>query len=94
MGKPPLQQDPFSVIFYSLQNLKIFGEVETAFFNDYDYKIDAKFEANKFIVNLAITRNELDLKEVKAKYAYLFKNSKATPFCCSFVSIHTNTLSV
>jgi hypothetical protein len=68
---------PFSVIFYSLRNLNIFGDVETAFFNDYDYKVDAKFDAKKFIVHLTITRNELDLKEVKAKYAYLFKNSKS-----------------
>lgn len=67
---------PFNVTFYSLQNLKPFGEVETAFFNDYDYKVDANYDSKKFIVNLSITRNELDLKKVKTNYAYLFKNSK------------------
>lgn len=67
---------PFSVDFYSLQNLKLFGEVETAFFNDYDYKIDADFDAKKSTIKLSITRDELDLKEVKSKYAYLFKNTK------------------
>lgn len=68
---------PFKVLFYSLQNLKLFGDIDTAFFNDYDYKVDASFDSKKFIVNLSITRNELDLKEVRSKYSYLFKNSKA-----------------
>ena len=68
---------PFKVFFYSLQNLKLFGDIETAFFNDYDYKVDASFDSKKFIVSLTIIRNELDLKEVRTKYAYLFKNTKA-----------------
>lgn len=67
---------PFSVNFYSLQNLKLFGEVETAFFNDYDYKVEAEFDSKKSIITFSITRNELDLKEVKSKFSRLFENSK------------------
>jgi signal transduction histidine kinase len=67
---------PFGVSLYCLQNTQIFGEVETAFFNDYDYKVDALFDSKKSAVEFTIIRNELDLKEVKAKYSYLFKNNK------------------
>lgn len=68
---------PFGVSLYSLQNTRIFGEVETAFFNDYDYKVDTEFDSKKSMVTFTIDRNELDLKDVKSKYSYLFKNNKS-----------------
>jgi signal transduction histidine kinase len=66
---------PFTVNFYHLQNLKSFGNVETAYFNDYDYKIFAEFDSDALSVKLTITRNELDLKKVKNEFAYIFKNA-------------------
>jgi len=67
---------PFKVNFYSLGDLRLFGEVETAFFNDFDYKIEARFHAASMKLHLEMTRNELDLKTVRSKYAALFKNVK------------------
>ena len=67
---------PFSVNFYSLQDTRLFGEVETAFFNDYDYKVDAEFNAQATTVKLTVKRDELNLKAIKDKYAYIFKSSK------------------
>jgi len=66
---------PFTVNFYSLQDLRLFGEVETAFFNDFDYKVEAQFDSHKLEVKLNITRNELDIKEVRSKYSNLFKKA-------------------
>jgi signal transduction histidine kinase len=68
---------PFQVFFYSQSNLKEFGEIETAFFNDYDYKVEAKYDAVKLTVDLTITRNELDLKQLQSKYKHLFEKEKS-----------------
>lgn len=74
---PPKELEiPFTVNLYELQKPKSFGEVETAYFNDYDYKVVAKYNAKDLSVSLNVTRNELDLKKVKKDFAYIFKNAK------------------
>ena len=74
---PPIELSiPFSVNFYSLQDTRLFGEVETAFFNDYDYRVDADFNAKTTTVKLTMKRDELNQRAIKNKYAYIFKNSK------------------
>ncbi|MBI3137975.1 MAG: sensor histidine kinase [Sphingobacteriales bacterium] len=83
---------PFKVNFYSLADMRLFGEVETAFFNDFDYKVEAHFHAASMKLNLEMTRNELDLKEVKSKYAELFKNTKK-PYDIATLSSKTFTFS-
>ncbi|MEP5340468.1 MAG: ATP-binding protein [Algibacter sp.] len=67
---------PFEVYFQHFQQPEEFGDVNTAFFNDYDYKLTANYNADRLKVDFEITRNELDLKKVKEKYAYIFKNHK------------------
>jgi len=67
----------FDVSFRHVQEPKQFGKVETAFFNDFDYKIVANYHADLLTVDFEMTRNELDLSEVKKKYAFLFKDAKA-----------------
>ena len=64
---------PFSVNFFHLQNIKEYGDVETAFFDDYDYKIVAEFDAKDLVAKITITRNELDIDLVKSNYSELFK---------------------
>ena len=66
----------FNVDFLHVQKPKEFGKVDTAFFNDYDYKISADYDSEKLLVNFEITRNELDLSVVDKKYSFLYKNSK------------------
>ncbi len=74
---PPKELEiPFHVNFYHLQKPKVFGEVETAYFNDYDYKVLAKFNSKDLTVDLTLTRNELDLKKVKKEFVHIFKNAK------------------
>lgn len=68
---------PFNVNFYQVQKPKLFGEVETAYFNDYDYKVFVKYNSKNLTVNLVVTRNELDLKRVKKEYFEIFKDAKS-----------------
>lgn len=67
----------FDVNFQHLQQPKNFGKVETAFFNDYDYKLTAKYNAENLSVDFVITRNEMDIDVIKKKYSQLYKNAKA-----------------
>lgn len=67
----------FDVNFHHIQKPKDFGKVETAFFNDYDYKLTAKYDAEKLSVDFVITRNEMDIDLIKKNFTELYKNAKA-----------------
>lgn len=67
----------FEVNFQHLQKPKEFGKVETAFFNDYDYKLTAKYDVEKLSVDFVITRNEMDIDVIKKNFAGLYKNVDA-----------------
>lgn len=72
---PPRDLDiDFNVLLYSLQDLSIFGKVETAYFNDYDYKVQAKYNSKEKIISFEIIRDELDISKVINEYSYLFLN--------------------
>jgi signal transduction histidine kinase len=66
----------FGVSFYHVQAPKDFGEVQTAYFNDFDYKVTGEFDASSLKVRLSITRNELDLKKVKKEFPAVLKQAK------------------
>ena len=68
---------PFEVYFHHFQNSENYGLVNTAFFNDYDYKLIANYDSTTLRVDFEITRNELDLKKIKERYPFIFKNKKA-----------------
>lgn len=74
---PPKELNiPFDVNFQHIQEPKEYGKVETAFFNDYDYKLNAMYDAEKLSVIFEITRNELDVNLIKKKFTDLYKNTK------------------
>jgi len=77
---PPKELNiPFEVHFRHFQQTKEYGKVETAFFNDYDYKIKAFYNAETLNIDFEVTRNELDVKLLKKKYPNVYKNS-SKPF--------------
>lgn len=77
---PPRELDiEFNVHLSHLQNPTNFGFVETAYFNDFDYKVVATYNSEKKQVNLSIHRDELDLQKVKTHYANLFEK-QAFPY--------------
>jgi len=67
---------PFSVYFFNLQRPKNYGEVETAFFDDFDYKIISKYRSENQKISLEITRNEIDLKKVDRDFKNVLVNSE------------------
>lgn len=74
---PPKELNiPFEVYFNHFQKPKEFGKVETAFFNDFDYKVKAKYNSESLSVDFEITRNEIDIDVLKKKFTYAFKDSK------------------
>jgi signal transduction histidine kinase len=74
---PPKELNiPFDVYFIYSQKQDEYGKVETAYFNDYDYKLKAFYDSQNLKMNIKIFRNELDIKKVKSKYPTVFDNSK------------------
>ena len=77
---PPKELNiPFEVYFNHFQQPKEFGEVKTAFFNDFDYKLKASYNAETLNVDFEITRNEIEIKVLKNKYPDVYK-SKSAPY--------------
>jgi signal transduction histidine kinase len=77
---PPKELNiPFVVYFKHFQQPKEYGRVETAFFNDFDYKLKANYNAKTLNVDFEITRNELDVKLLKKKYFDVYK-TKSKPY--------------
>ncbi|MFE3872136.1 ATP-binding protein [Flavobacterium sp. ZS1P70] len=71
---PPKELNiPFEVYFKHIQQSKEYGKVETAFFNDFDYKLKATYNADTLNVDFEITRNEIDIKSLKKNYPDIFK---------------------
>lgn len=73
---PPKELNiPFEVFFKHFQQPKEFGKVDTAFFNDFDYKLKASYDAENLNVDFEITRNEIDIKTLKKKYPNVYKSN-------------------
>lgn len=71
---PPKELNiPFQVYFKHLQNFFAYGYVNTAFYNDFDYKIKAKYIAESLTVEFEIERNELDLNIINKRFRHLFE---------------------
>jgi len=71
---PPKELNiPFQVYFKHFQNFSNYGIVNTAFYNDFDYKINSKYNAESLTVEFEIERNELDLEVIFKKYKHLYE---------------------
>lgn len=70
---PPREQPIFSIALYSKDSPTEFGELTGAFYDDYDYKLSAKYLDNENrTVEISIERNELDLKKIEKEYMEVF----------------------
>lgn len=77
---PPKELNiPFQVYFKHFQTPLKYGIVNTAFFNDFDYKVVAKYNSETLMIDFIIERNELDLNQLNKKYKPLFE-SLSYPF--------------
>lgn len=71
---PPEEQNDFGIDFFLLNNLEEFGTVKRAYYDDYDYKIKAKYSQNNDkTLKVDISRNELDIDALENRYAKVFE---------------------
>jgi len=72
---PPKELNiPFQVYFRYFQVPRKYGYVNTAFFNDFDYKVVAKYNSETLMIDFTVERNELDLDQFNRKYKHLFEH--------------------
>lgn len=72
---PPREFGVFSIFMYMLQNNE-YGEVSTAFFNEFDYKVEAEYSAENLNVTFKITRQEFDVKRIENEFIDVFLENK------------------
>lgn len=80
---PPREQPIFNIALFSKTTPSEYGELSGVFYDDYDYKLSAKYvdDENKTLA-ITIERNELDLKKIEKDYMEVFSISqmKNPPF--------------
>lgn len=80
---PPNEQPTFNISLFSKKSPLEFGELTGAYYDDYDYKLSARYidDDNK-TVKITIERNEFDMKKVEKNYREVFSMPlmKAPPF--------------
>jgi signal transduction histidine kinase len=77
---PPKEQPEFAIhLFYTHLSAE-FGNVNCAFYDDFDYKISSKYLENTNTVKIGITRNEMDIEQLETKYIDLFKYPQMQKF--------------
>ena len=71
---PPKEQSDFNIDFISINNIEEFGAVKTAYYDDFDYKVEASYDKNDDgNIVIKITRNELDIDALTNRYAEVFE---------------------
>ncbi len=71
---PVLEDDSFSIILLSSRYNDEFGAVKPLINDDYDYKMQAKYDSEIGKVSIKIERNEFDLSQIEKKFAGVFDN--------------------
>ena len=90
---PPKEQNDFELHFFSMSNTEDFGQVKGAYYDDFDYKISARYlddEDKTLIVD--ITRNELDVNVIEIRYKELFDYDKMKSFPFRLEDIKAKTI--
>lgn len=70
---PPIEQSEFDIYLFDTRNVDDFGKVNTAYYDDFDYKLSTEYLAdeNKSL-KIRITRNELDIEALETSYKEIF----------------------
>ena len=92
---PPKEQSDFKINLFSLNNIDLFGEVKTAYYDDYDYKVEATyFDGENKNLEIKITRNELDIDAIENRYSEVFNYEpmKVFPYRLEDLKAKTITL--
>lgn len=72
---PPREQADFSISLFSKQFPRKYGDVPTAYYDDFDYKITAKTsETDNQLIDITLVRNELNIEDLLVKYPEFFQD--------------------
>lgn len=79
---PPVEQPDFNIYLLNTNSIDSFGKVNTAYYDDFDYKVTADYLSDNKTLTVKITRNELDVKALENSYKEIFDNQqmKEYPF--------------
>lgn len=80
---PPKEQSDFDIDFYLLSNDEEFGRVGSTYYDDFDYKVEARYDKeDDKKLRIVITRNELDLDALENRYikVFDFEQMKSSPY--------------
>lgn len=82
---PPKEQSDFRIDLFSTTDIDQFGKVRSAYYDDFDYKIESTYGENdegKENLEIKITRNELDIDALENRYSDVFgyEAMKAFPY--------------
>ena len=69
---PPKELGVFNIYQFLLQKDQEFGEVSGHYFNNFEYKVEAKYIAEDLKIQLKIFRNELDIDRLESEFLDVF----------------------
>lgn len=71
---PPQEQPEFDVHLFSTKTPEEYGQVNSAYYDDFDYKLSAKYlDDNEKNIVFTISRNELNVSKLKEEYSEVFE---------------------
>ena len=78
---PPFNIPLFNIVM-KVKGIDAYGVVDIVPFDDYDYKVSANYglKNGKWLLDVDITRNELDVNRLKTDYRTLFQRDDMTSF--------------
>lgn len=77
---PPAEQPDFNIYLFSTNPTDNLGKVNTAYYDDFDYKVAANYSAIEQTLTVKITRNELDTKALENFYKEVFQYQQMQKF--------------
>lgn len=78
---PPVEQPNFNIYLLNTNLIDNFGKVNTAYYDDFDYKLSADYSSDdKQTLRVNITRNELDVKALENSYKEIFDSQQMQNF--------------
>lgn len=83
---PPAEQPEFQIHLFSTNSPDEYGEINSAYYDDYDYKVSAKYLADDAqTLKFTVIRNELRVIQLETTFKEVFDNDlmKKFPFTLS-----------
>lgn len=77
---PPAEQPDFNIYLFSTNPTDNLGKVNTAYYDDFDYKVASGYSSGDQVLTVKITRNELDPKALENSYNEVFQYQQMQKF--------------